>query len=166
MEKMSTTNNPFQKAEKLQDQISKLSLQPRIEVLPANQTTRLSKAIDDSVTDSLVYGSSVLNVSNTSATARNITRNITAVQQSYPPIVRLRSTDLEEHPAFELTVEQLRAAWMLAYGTRWVSMEKPMDDDYLNVVAHRLLAFGEVETHNVIDQYTPMGRIKMQDASC
>jgi hypothetical protein len=44
-------------------------------------------------------------------------------------------------------------------------MEKPMDDDYLNVVAHRLLAFGEVETHNVIDQYTPMGRIKMQDAS-
>jgi hypothetical protein len=84
---------------------------------------------------------------------------------NYPPLVRLRITDLEEHPAFELTVEQLRAAWMLSYGTRWVSMDKPMNDDYLNVVAHRLMAFGELETHNVIDQNTPMGRIKMQDAS-
>jgi putative SOS response-associated peptidase YedK len=149
MEKMSTTNNPFQKAEKLQDQISELSLQPRIEVLPANQTTLLSKKTQDTIEEL-----KKLRVPHPLAT-----------KQSYPPIVRLRSTDLEEHPAFELTVEQLRAAWMLAYGTRWVSMEKPMDDDYLNVVAHRLLAFGEVETHNVIDQYTPMGRIKIQDAS-
>ena len=141
----------------------------------ADQTTGLSKAIDDSVTDSLVYGSSMLHVkaggivntagpyithigNNTSATIRNLMPN-------YPPMVRLRITDLEEHPAFELTVEQLRAAWMLSYGTRWVSMDKPMNDDYLNVVAHRLMAFGELETHNVIDQNTPMGRIKMQDAS-
>ena len=146
---MSTTNNPFQKAEKLQDQISELSLQPRIEVLPANQTTRLSKKTQDTIEE----------------LKKLRLPHPVATNQSYPPIIRLRSTDLEEHPAFELTVEQLRAAWMLAYGTRWVSMEKPMDDDYLNVVAHRLLAFGEVETHNVIDQYTPMGRIKMQDAS-
>lgn len=151
----------------------------------ADPTTGLNEAVEKASVDAMMYGSLMLNVSNnngitaitnagpyithignnTSATIRNITRNITAVQQSYPPIVRLRSTDLEEHPAFELTVEQLRAAWMLAYGTRWVSMEKPMDDDYLNVVTHRLLAFGEVETHNVIDQYTPMGRIKIQDAS-
>ena len=46
---MSTTNNPFQKAEKLQDQISELSLQPRIEVLPANQTTLLSKKTQDTI---------------------------------------------------------------------------------------------------------------------
>ena len=140
----------------------------------ADPTTGLSRAIDDSVTDSLVYGSSVLQVKNnngitaitnagpfvthlgsngTSATIRNLMPN-------YPPRVRLRITDLEEHPAFELTVEQLRAAWMLSYGTRWVSMDKPMNDDYLNVVAYRLMAFGELETHNVIDQNTPMGRIK------
>ena len=142
----------------------------------ADPTTGLSKAIDDSITDSLVYGSSMLQVKNNngiaaitnagpyivntgkSATIRNLMPN-------YPPLVRLRITDLEEHPAFELTVEQLRAAWMLSYGTRWVSMDKPMNDDYLNVVAHRLMAFGELETHNVIDQNTPMGRIKMQDAS-
>ena len=140
----------------------------------ADPTTGLSKAIDDSITDSLVYGSSMVKISNggtttagpyivhtgnsTSATIRNLMPN-------YPPMVRLRITDLEEHPAFELTVEQLRAAWMLSYGTRWVSMDKPMNDDYLNVVAHRLMAFGELETHNVIDQNTPMGRIKTQDAS-
>lgn len=114
----------------------------------ANQTTQLSKATQDTIEEL-----KKLRVPHPLAT-----------NQSYPPIVRLRITDLETHPAFELTVEQLRAAWILAYGTRWVSMEKPMDDDYLNVVAHRLLAFGEVETHNV-DWYTPMGRIKIQDAS-
>jgi hypothetical protein len=137
----------------------------------ADPTTGLSKAIDDSVTDSLVYGSSMLNVSNNngitaitnagpyivhtgkSATIRNLMPN-------YPPMVRLRKIDLEEHPAFELTVEQLRAAWIITYGTRWVSMEEPMNDDYLNVVTHRLISFGELETHNVIDQNTPMGRIK------
>jgi hypothetical protein len=50
---------------------------------------------------------------------------------------------------------------MLAYGTRWISMETPLEDDYLNVVAQRLVALGEVETHNVIDQYAPMARIKI-----
>jgi hypothetical protein len=39
-------------------------------------------------------------------------------------------------------------------------MEKPMEDDYMNVVAHRLMAFGEIETHNLVDQWIPMGRIK------
>jgi hypothetical protein len=139
----------------------------------ADQTTGLSKAIDDSVADAMVYGSSMLNVSNNngitaitnagpyithignSATIRSISPSV------YPSRVRLKRTELETHPAFELTVEQLRAAWMLAYGTRWVSMEEPMNDDYLNVVTHRLIAFGELETHDVIDQYTPMGRIKI-----
>ena len=68
---------------------------------------------------------------------------------------------MDKHPAFELTVEQLRGAWMLAYGARWISMETPLEDDYLNVVAQRLVALGEVETHNVIDQYAPMARIKV-----
>ena len=179
---MSIIKSLLVKAEKPQDQTCASKAQQIIDHMLADPTTGLNEAVEKASVDAMMYGSSMLHVkaggivntagpyithigNNTSATIRNITRNITAVQQSYPPIVRLRSTDLEEHPAFELTVEQLRAAWMLAYGTRWVSMEKPMDDDYLNVVAHRLLAFGEVETHNVIDQYTPMGRIKIQDAS-
>jgi len=173
---MSITKSLLVKAEKPQDQTCASKAQQIIDHMLADPTTGLSKAIDDSVADAMVYGSSMLNVSNNngitaitnagpyivhtgkSATVRNLMPN-------YPPLVRLRITDLEEHPAFELTVEQLRAAWMLSYGTRWVSMDKPMNDDYLNVVTHRLMAFGELETHNVIDQNTPMGRIKMQDAS-
>ena len=173
---MSIIKSLLVKAEKPQDQTCASKAQQIIDHMLADPTTGLSKAIDDSVADAMVYGSSMLNVSNNngitaitnagpyivhtgkSATIRNLMPN-------YPPMVRLRKTDLEEHPAFELTVEQLRAAWMLSYGTRWVSMDKPMNDDYLNVVAHRLMAFGELETHHVIDQNTPMGRIKIQDAS-
>ena len=165
---MSITKSLLVKAEKPQDQTCASKAQQIIDHMLADPTTGLSRAIDDSVADAMVYGSSMLNVKaggivNTagpyivhtgkSATIRNLMPN-------YPPMVRLRKTDLEEHPAFELTVEQLRAAWMLSYGTRWVSMDKPMNDDYLNVVAHRLMAFGELETHHVIDQNTPMGRIK------
>jgi hypothetical protein len=170
---MSTTKRLLVKAEKPQDQTCASSLQAVIDHMLADQTTGLSKAIDDSVADAMVYGSSMLNVSNNngitaitnagpyithignSATIRSISPSV------YPSRVRLKRTELETHPAFELTVEQLRAAWMLAYGTRWVSMEEPMNDDYLNVVTHRLIAFGELETHDVIDQYTPMGRIKI-----
>ena len=166
---MSIIKSLLVKAEKPQDQTCASKAQQIIDHMLADQTTGLSKAIDDSVTDSLVYGSSMLHVKNNNGITAitnagpyitHIRNNPTIIKQTYPPQARLRITDLEEHPAFELTVEQLRAAWMLAYGTRWVSMEKPMDDDYLNVVAHRLLAFGEVETHNVIDQWVPMGRIK------
>lgn len=168
---MSIIKSLLVKAEKPQDQTCASKAQQIIDHMLADPTTGLSKAIDDSVADAMVYGSSMLHVkaggivntagpyithigNNTSATIRNLMPN-------YPPMVRLRITDLEEHPAFELTVEQLRAAWMLSYGTRWVSMDKPMNDDYLSVVAHRLMAFGELETHNVIDQNTPMGRIKV-----
>ena len=170
---MSIIKSLLVKAEKPQDQTCALKAQQIIDHMLADQTTGLSKAIDDSVADAMVYGSSMLNVSNNngitaitnagpyivhtgnSATIRSISPSV------YPSRVRLKRTELETHPAFELTVEQLRAAWMLAYGTRWVSMEEPMNDDYLNVVTHRLIAFGELETHDVIDQYTPMGRIKI-----
>ena len=139
----------------------------------ADPTTGLNKAIEEANTNALLYGSSMLKVSNNSAGSATITAGpyITHIgnsatisprlPQGYPRQVNLRSTDLDKHPAFELTVEQLRAAWMLAYGTRWISMETPLEDDYLNVVAQRLVALGEVETHNVIDQYAPMARIKV-----
>lgn len=170
---MSIIKSLLVKAEKPQDQTCASKAQQIIDHMLADQTTGLSKAIDDSVTDSLVYGSSMLHVKNNNGitaitnagpyivhTGNNTSATIRNLMPNYPPMVRLRITDLEEHPAFELTVEQLRAAWMLSYGTRWVSMDKPMNDDYLNVVAHRLMAFGELETHHVIDQNTPMGRIK------
>lgn len=170
---MSITKRLLVKAEKPQDQTCASSLQAVIDHTLADQTTELSKAIDDSVADAMVYGSSMLQVKAggigpTTITAgpyaTHIGNNATirSIKPSvYPLRVRLKRIELETHPAFELTVEQLRAAWMLAYGTRWVSMEEPMNDDYLNVVTHRLISFGELETHDVIDQYTPMGRIKI-----
>jgi hypothetical protein len=178
MEKMSITKRLSVKAEKPQDQTCASKAQQIIDHMLADPTTGLSESLEKASVDAMFYGSSVLEVSNggtdsatitagpyithigNSATVANILRNPTLKQTTYPPQVRLRKIDLEEHPAFELTVEQLRAAWILAYGTRWVSMEKPMDDDYLNVVAHRLIAFGEIETHNLVDQWIPMGRIK------
>ena len=171
---MSTTKPLLVKAEKPQDQTFASSLQAVIDHTLADQTTELSKAIEEANTNALLYGNARIQVNTatdgtitagpfithlgsngTSANIRSITPSV------YPPRVRLKRTELETHPAFELTVEQLRAAWMLAYGTRWVSMEEPMNDDYLNVVAHRLISFGDLETHDVIDQYTPMGRIKI-----
>jgi len=167
------------KAEKPQDQTCASQAQKIIGHILDDQTTGLSESLEKASVDAMFYGSSVLEVSNggngnatitagpfithlgNNATVANILRNPTLKQTTYPPKARLRKIDLEEHPAFELTVEQLRAAWILAYGTRWVSMEKPMDDDYLNVVAHRLIAFGEIETHNLTDQWIPVGRIKI-----
>ena len=155
---MSITKRLLVKAEKPQDQTCASSLQAVIDHTLADQITELSKAIEEANTNALLYGNAMIQVNTATdgtITARSIKPSV------YPSRVRLKRIELETHPAFELTVEQLRAAWMLAYGTRWVSMEEPMNDDYLNVVTHRLISFGELETHDVIDQYTPMGRIKI-----
>jgi hypothetical protein len=137
----------------------------------ADPTTGLSESLEKASVDAMFYGSSIVKLSNGGTGSGPMLTAIgkgtvnPVIKQLYSPPVRLRKTDLEEHPAFELTVEQLRAAWIITYGTRWVSMEEPMNDDYLNVVTHRLISFGELETHQIIDQNTPMGRIKIQDAS-
>jgi hypothetical protein len=176
MEKMSIIKNLLVKAEKPQDQTCASQAQAIIDHMLDDPTTGLSESLEKAYVDAMFYGSSMLEVSNGGNGSATITAgpyvthlgnsatvgriNPTLKQTTYPPQARLRKIDLEEHPAFELTVEQLRAAWILAYGTRWVSMEKPMDDDYMNVVTHRLMAFGEIETHNLVDQWIPMGRIK------
>jgi len=163
MEKMSIIKNLLAKAGKPQDQTCASSLQQTIDHMLADPTTGLNKAIEEANTNALLYGSSMIQIGS-GPYITHIGNNATiskTLPQSYPRQVNLRSTDLDKHPAFELTVEQLRAAWMLSYGTRWISMETPLEDDYLNVVAQRLVALGEVETHNVIDQYAPMARIKV-----
>jgi len=167
---MSIIKNLLAKAGKPQDQTCASSLQQTIDHMLADPTTGLNKAIEEANTSALLYGSSMIQIGPSKATITagpyitHIGKSATisrTLPQGYPRQINLRSTDLDKHPAFELTVEQLRGAWMLAYGTRWVSMETPLEDDYLNVVAQRLVALGEVETHNVIDQYAPMARIKV-----
>jgi hypothetical protein len=159
MEKMLTTKRLSVRAEKPQDQTCASKAQEIIGHILDDQTTGLSDAVDAAVYNSVLYGSSIIKMANNQGT---ITATIPTFQKAiYSPRVRLNRKELETHPAFELTVEQLRAAWMIAYGSRWISMEEPMNDDYLNVVTHRLISFGELEVHDVIDQYTPMGRIKL-----
>ena len=168
---MSTTKSLSVKAEKPQDQTSASKAQALTEAILADQTTELSKAVDDAVMDSVLYGSSMLKVgATTSATSlvykpamtlsgNNI--NTATISRMYPRMVDLNRTALETHPVFELTVEQLRAAWMLTYGSRWVCLDETTQDDYMEKVMMRLKALGELEVHNVVDQYAPMARIKL-----
>ena len=82
------------------------------------------------------------------------------VNSVYPRMVSIKHAELDSHPIFQMTTEQLRAAWMLNYGSRWVSLGEIQDDDML-LITDRLRALGEMEIHNVVDQYSPMGRLKL-----
>ena len=160
MEKMSIIKNLLAKAGKPQDQTCALNQPQTTDPTLVNPITLLSS---DGTGATLTQGLHGTYHFASSTTGKTITigPHTTNSLKGYPRQVNLKSTDLGKHPAFELTVEQLRAAWMLSYGTRWISMETPLEDDYLNVVAQRLVALGEVETHNVVDQYAPMARIKV-----
>lgn len=155
---MSTIKRLSVKAVKPQDQTSVSKAQALIEATLADQTTELSKAIDDSIVDSLVYGTGMLKIGGYTVSTSNTTG---AKLSTYPRPIDLKREMLEVHPAFELTVEQLRAAWMLAYGNRWVSLDDATQDDYMEKVTLRLKALGELEVHNIVDQYAPMARIKL-----
>ena len=157
---MSIIKNLLAKVGKPQNQTCASSLQQTTDPTLANQTIPLSNGGTGATLTQGLHGTYYF-ASSTIGKTITIGPHTTNSLKGYPRQVNLRSTDLDKHPAFELTVEQLRAAWMLAYGTRWISMETPLEDDYLNVVAQRLVALGEVETHNVIDQYAPMARIKV-----
>lgn len=175
---MSTTKSLSVKAEKPQDQTCASQAQALIDHILDDQTTGLSKAIDDAVVDSLVYGSAVIkaegqpvqyeyrpDVSVISRSPFVITNtnniNTATLHRTMPRYVETKRATLETHPVYELTVEQLRAAWMLTHGTRWVSLGDSEPDDYMDNVALRLKALGELEVHNVTDQYAPMARIKV-----
>lgn len=162
---MSTTKSLSVKAEKPQDQICASQAQALIDHILDEKTTELSKAIDDTVVDSLVYGSAVIKMEGTPirpfviSTTNDI--NTATLHRTMPRYVETKRATLETHPVYELTVEQLRAAWMLTHGTRWVSLGDSEPDDYMDNVALRLKALGELEVHNVTDQYAPMARIKI-----
>ena len=113
---MSITKRLLVKAEKPQDQTCASSLQAVIDHTLADQTTELSKAIDDAVVDSVLYGSSMLKVG-TSVNNRNTitagpfithlgsngtSANIRSITPSvYPLRVRLTSLAFIIHlPAF------------------------------------------------------------------
>lgn len=156
------------KAAKLPEVTSESRAQAITEAILELKATELNKAVDDAMLDSIVYGTGGVKIGGFIQTTAPYTGpslataiGRTASNPGWPRPVNLKKEMLEAHPAFELTVEQLRAAWMLAYGSRWVDMNQIYDDDYMEKVATRLRVLGELEVHNVIDQYSPMARIKI-----
>lgn len=167
---MSITKRLSVKAAKPQDQTCASQAQALIDHILDEKTTELSKAIDDAVLDSMVYGTGMVKIAPGSFTATTTpftgSSIVNSVRHSssnpgWPRPIDLKKEMLETHPVFELTVEQLRAAWMLTYGSRWMDMSEIYADDYMDKVAARLKVLGELEVHNVIDQYSPMARIKL-----
>ena len=174
---MSTTKRLSVKAAKPQDQTCASQVQTLIDHILEDQTTGLSDATDAAVINSSLFGTAALKVEGSPVGGytytpypNNTTTNTITVSNSnshsrinmtYPRLNELTRDMLETHPVFELTVEQLRAAWMIEYGSRWVSLNDVCADEYMDKVHFRLRSLGELEVHNVIDQYAPMARIKV-----
>lgn len=162
---MSTTKSLSVKAEKPQDQTCASQAQALIDHILEQKATGLSDAIDSAVYTSAMLGSTVIKMEGTPIRPFVITNtndvNTATLHRTMPRYVETKRATLETHPVYELTVEQLRAAWMLTHGTRWVSLGDSEPDDYMDNVALRLKALGELEVHNVTDQYAPMARIKI-----
>lgn len=165
---MSTTKRLSVKAVKPQDQTSECKPLKLIEAILDEKTTELSDAIDSAVYNSIMFGSATLKMEGGSITTPYHGPAITNIRNgaSNPSSPFIRPTDLKRetldtHPAFELNTEQLRAAWMLTYGNRWVDIAAAQQDDYMSIVALRLKALGELEVHNTVDQYSAVGRLKV-----
>jgi len=120
---MSTTKRLSVKAEKPQDQTCASQAQKLIDHILDDQTTGLSDAIDSAVYSSIITGNAAIKMEGGPITASHLSpyiistgsNNINAatLHRTYPRPSDVNRETLETHPAFELTVEQLRAAWML-----------------------------------------------------
>lgn len=175
---MSTTKRLSVKAEKPQDQTCASPAQKLIDHILADQTTGLSDAIDSAVYNSVVTGTGmvqmgikngaitatttpyIVNTGNSGAVLRASGSGSNPSWSGLSRQVVLKRQLMEADPLFEMTTEQLRAAWMITYGNRWVSLDA-IDDNDTNIIMLRLRALGELEVHNVVDQYSPMARIKL-----
>lgn len=166
---MSTTKRLSVKAVKPQDQTSVCKPLEIIEAILDEKTTALSDAIDSAVYNSIMFGSATLKMEGGSVTTTPYHGpSIAHIRNGAPnpshPYIRptdLKRETIDTHPAFELNTEQLRAAWMLTYGNRWVDIAAAQQDDYMSIVALRLKALGELEVHNTVDQYSAVGRLKV-----
>ena len=185
---MSTIKSLLVKAEKPQDQTCASQAQALIEATLADRTTGLSDAIDSAVYSSVINGTGMVKMGlengaitatggpytfttgttttpyHGPATIQHIHNNNIGthkiINSAYPRVVALKHAELDSHPVFQMTTEQLRAAWMITYGSRWIALGEINDDDTA-LIMERLKSLGEMEIHNVVDQYSPMGRLKL-----
>ncbi len=163
---MSTTKRLSVKAEKPQDQTCASQAQKLIDHILDDQTTGLSDAIDSAVYSSIITGNAAIKMEGGPITASHLSPYIISntatatISRAYPRLVSLKHTELDIHPVFQMTTEQLRAAWMITYGSRWIALGE-VDDGDMILILERLKALGEMEIHNVVDQFSPMGRLKL-----
>lgn len=148
---MSIIKSLLAKAAKPQDQICASKVQGPTAVTLADQTTELSKSIDDAVMNSLVYGSSMLRVD---AVPKQPGGYVWITDGNNPSLTRVNPMTprftrelLETHPVFQLNREQLRAAWLVQFGHRWVNLNECESDTYL--MSERLQNFGEMEAYSL-----------------
>ena len=128
---MSTTKRLSVKAAKPQDQTCASKVQELTEAILADQTTGLSDVVDAAVYSAIITGTGGIKVSGTpgnftyspamtldssgnlgigtssnninTATARGLVNNV------YPRMVSIKHAELDSHPIFQMTAEQLRA---------------------------------------------------------
>lgn len=160
---MSTTKPLLVKAEQPQDQTFASSLQAVIDHTLADQTTELSKAIDDAVVDSVFYGSSMLQISPNSVTAipHNIwtstaigTASANQIRQSVNrwPEVQTNMIEIKEHEAFNTSIATLLDLWVTRFGNEWVDLEDIENDAFFAIAYKRLKQMGELEQHYLTDR--------------
>ena len=148
---MSTTKSHSAKVAKPQDQTSASKVQALTEAILADQTTGLSDAIDAAVYNTAMFGSAVVKASGMpiggSYTVGALSNDVNPVYRTPRPLPQITLEVLETHPVFQLTREQLRAAWLLQHGRRWVEDHSLLDDDDRFMI-ERLLAMGEMERYH------------------
>lgn len=160
---MSTTKHPLVKAVKPQDQTSALKAQALIDHLLEDQTTELNKAVDDSVTDAVFYGSSMLQVSPNTVTSvpHNIwtstaigTATANSIRQSVNrwPEVQTNMLEIKEHEAFNTSIATLLDLWVTRFGNEWIDLEDIENDEFFAIAYKRLKQMGELEQHYLTDR--------------
>lgn len=147
---MSITKRLSVKAAKPQDQTCASKVQKLTEAILADQTTALSNSVDQAVMDSVVYGfgTAVVKAEGMPVGGYTVSSNNVNPLQTPRQLPRITLELLETHPVFQLTREQLRAAWTIQYGRRWVRIANINSDDDLFML-DRLLAMGEMEKYHV-----------------
>ena len=158
---MSTTKHPLVKAEKPQDQTSASKVQALIDHSLEDQTTGLSDAMQEAMTNSLFYGNSMIKVGpaingtntiHTTATTASISNNLRRTILSTGQEVQTNMIEIKEHEAFNAPVATLLNLWLTRFGNEWIDLEDIESDEFFAIAYKRLKQMGELEQHYLTDR--------------
>lgn len=165
---MSITKRLSVKAAKPQDQTCASKVQELTEAILADQTTGLSKAIDDAIVDSLVYGSSMLRVDAVPKQPGGYVWKYKASERyslhGYSEI-RMEGVPVDnKHFSTHMSTEQLRAAWLLEYGDRLVPLHRLAENEDMYIIGRQLYARGQLNEEKQFDTYYQCYYLKREHA--